>query len=254
MSIWLQLTIICPLIFGAAFIDAIAGGGGLISLPAYMFAGFPVHGAIATNKISAAFGTTISTFHYWKKGYFKIRKVLPIILFSFVGSALGAELALLINESYFKIFMLLILPPTAYYVTKEKNFDKKRVPYGRIKTFLICVLAAFTMGIYDGCYGPGTGTFLLLMLTGLAHLTISEANGVAKAINLSTNYAALGVYLLNGKADILIGLIAGIFGLAGGYFGARYFEKHGGRSVRLPMMLVLVIFIIKIIWDFVGLS
>ncbi len=244
-----QLLIICPLICLAGYVDAIAGGGGLISLPAYMIAGFPVHAAIATNKVSSSMGTTMSTYRYWYKGFVSFHKVFPVIVFSFCGSAIGAQLALLISDFWFKILMLIVLPPLAYYVTKEKNFDKPRMPYKKAKTFILTAAIAFVMGIYDGLYGPGAGTFLLLLLTGIAHLDLAHANGTAKAINLSTNYAAVLVFLYNGRAEILVGVIAGAFSILGNFLGARRFERYGGRSVRLPMILVLSVFFVKIIWE-----
>ncbi|MBE5846428.1 MAG: sulfite exporter TauE/SafE family protein [Lachnospiraceae bacterium] len=246
---FVELLIICPLVFLAGYVDAIAGGGGLISLPAYMIAGFQVHAAIATNKVSSSMGTTMSTYRYWHKGFVSFRKVLPIVVFSFCGSAIGAQLALLISDLWFKILMLIVLPPLAYYVTKEKDFDKLRMPYKKSKTFVLTALIAFVMGIYDGLYGPGTGTFLLLLLTGVAHLDLEHANGTSKAINLSTNYAAALVFIYNGRADITVGLIAGAFSIFGNFLGARRFERHGGRSVRLPMILVLAVLFIKIIWE-----
>ena len=113
---------------------------------------------------------------------------------------------------------------------------------------LFSALIAFIIGIYDGFYGPGTGTFLLLLLTGIAHMGLKEANGITKAINLT----ALAVYLMNGKVIFLLGLIAGIFSIAGNYLGTRCFDKGGAKFVKPLMMVVLVIFFIKTLSEILG--
>ena len=243
----LQMLIICPLVFLAGFVDAIAGGGGLISLPAYMIAGLPTHTAMGTNKLSAAMGTTLSTYKYWKDGFIPLKIAAHCIPFAFIGSFIGTNIALMINDRYFKMLMLVIVPVVAFYVMRGKSFDKDHEPYSEKKTIMLSRLIALAVGIYDGFYGPGTGTFLILLLTGVAHMKMTEANGITKAINLSTNYASLAVHLINGTPLVLMGLIAGLFNIAGNYLGASYFAKNGAKSVKAPMLIVLGIFFIKII-------
>lgn len=111
------------------------------------------------------------------------------------------------------------------------------------------MVTALFLGVYDGFYGPGTGTFLLLLLTGIAHLSLKEANGVTKVINSTTNIAALCIFLLHGKVLFPLGIIAGLFGMAGNYLGARYFEKGGARNVKPIILLVLSIFFCKIVYE-----
>ena len=200
MDILLQYLIICHLVMVAGFIDAIAGGGGLISLPAYLISGLPVHNAIATNKMSSTMGTVLATFKFARSGFIPWKLALTCVCFAFAGSSLGARLALLI-------------------------------------------------GVYDGFYGPGTGTFLLLLLTGVAHLPLKEANGVTKVINSTTNIAALCVFLLNGKVLFPLGPIAGLFGMAGNYLGALYFAKGGAKNVKPVIMTVLTIFFLKVLYE-----
>lgn len=246
-----QFLIVCPLVFLGGFVDSIAGGGGLISLPAYMIAGLPVHQSIATNKLSSAMGTTISTAKYAKKGYMPVKQAIFCIGCAFAGSACGAKLALLISDHYFKILMLIILPITAYYVTKDKALKDSQAPLSSQKTIALSMLVAVVIGAYDGFYGPGTGTFLILFLTGVAHMNLNEANGITKVINLSTDIASLLVYLINGKVIILLGLVAGCFGIAGNYLGSKMFIKGGAKIVKPIMITVLVIFFIKIITELV---
>lgn len=244
-----QLLIIYPLVFIAGFVDAVAGGGGLISLPAYMLAGLPVHNAIATNKMSSCMGTTIATGKYIRNGFVPWRQVPLAIFGAFTGSALGANIALILNPYYFKILMLGIIPITSFYVLRTKNFTEEgqELPLG--KTLILTLLIAFVVGIYDGFYGPGTGTFLILLLTGLVKMGLTKANGLTKVINLTTNIAALSVYLLNGKVLLFYGISAGLFNIAGNYLGAVNFSKKGAAFTRPIIILVLSIFFIKILFE-----
>ena len=247
---WTQYLIVCPLVFLGGFVDAIAGGGGLISLPAYLIAGLPVHMSIGTNKISSAMGTTLTTWKFWKAGYIQPKLCLLCAVFALIGSAGGANLALLVSDRVFKIILLFVLPLTALYVFKSKAMDnagKDPLPPG--ETAAIAAALALVIGVYDGFYGPGTGTFLLLLLTGLAHMSLNDAAGATKVINLSTNIAALVTYLVNGQVWLPLGLTAGLFGIAGNYMGARSFVSKGSKIVKPLIALVLAIFFIRVVYE-----
>ncbi len=247
------LAVIIALVFLAGYVDAIAGGGGLISLPAYMIAGVPTHAAIATNKLSSSMGTAVATFHYAKSGMINLRLALPSIAFAFAGSALGSNLLLLVDDGFLRVFLLVLLPLTAVYVMRSKSFDAAGLEsFSAKKTAALCMAIALCVGIYDGFYGPGTGTFLMLLLTGVAHLRLDSAAGVTKAINLTTNVAALAVFLLNGQVVILLGLIAGAFNMLGNYLGSHSFTKNGGSVARPITIAVLAIFFVKVIYDFIA--
>ena len=246
LSIWTFL-IVCPLTFLGGFVDAVAGGGGLISLPAYMIAGLPVHNAIATNKLSSGMGTTVSTYRLARLGYIPWRKAALCIVMAIIGSSTGAKLALMVDAEIFKRIMLVIIPLTALYVMRNKQMDEPKEPLGSTQMLIRSALVALLIGVYDGFYGPGTGTFLILLLTAFAHFKLGEANGVAKSINLTTNLSSLAVYLMNGKVILLLGLCGGIFGIIGNYIGVTFFHKKGSRAVRPLMLTVLVIFFIKIL-------
>ena len=110
-------------------------------------------------------------------------------------------------------------------------------------------LIALAIGTYDGIYGSGTGTFLILLLSGVARFRLTEANGTAKVINLTTNISAMVVYLFAGKVLILLGLAAGATNLIGSYIGTRYFDKGGARAVKPVMIIVIAIFFIKVIYE-----
>ena len=241
--------IVCPLTFLGGFVDAVAGGGGLISLPAYMIAGLPVHNAIATNKLSSGMGTTVATYRLASLGYIPWRKAALCIVMAIIGSSTGAKLALMVDADLFKKLMLVIIPATAIYVMRNKNMDEPKEPLGDRQTVIRASLVALLIGVYDGFYGPGTGTFLILLLSGFAHISLKESNGIAKSINLTTNLSSLAVYLMNGKVIILLGLAGGLFGIAGNYIGVTFFKNKGAKAVRPLMIVVLVIFFIKILTE-----
>lgn len=246
-----QYLIICPLVFLAGFIDAIAGGGGLISLPAYMFAGVPVHFALGTNKLSASFGAVISAWRYQRSGFTPWKISVFCAVCALAGSSAGAELAMMLDEKYFQIVMLVLLPFIAYYILRKHTFDDNRTPLPLKTTILIGMAISLIIGVYDGFYGPGTGTFLILLLTSLAHLTLNTANGVAKIINLATNIAALTVFIFEDSVLFTVGIIAGIFNLIGSYFGTLCFQKGGAKVVKPIMMVVVAIFFVKVITDLI---
>ena len=243
--------IVCPLTFLGGFVDAVAGGGGLISLPAYMIAGLPVHNAIATNKLSSGMGTTVATYRLARLGYIPWRKAALCIVMAIIGSSTGAKLALMVDAELFKKLMLVIIPLTAIYVMRNKNMDEPKEPLGDRQTVIRASLVALLIGVYDGFYGPGTGTFLILLLSGFAHISLKESNGIAKSINLTTNLSSLAVYLMNGKVIILLGLAGGLFGIAGNYIGVTFFKNKGAKAVRPLMIIVLVIFFIRILTEII---
>lgn len=245
-----QFLIVCPLVFLGGFVDSIAGGGGLISLPAYLIVGLPAHFAIGTNKLSSAMGTTLTTWRFWREGYIRPRLSLLCAVFALIGSAAGANLALLVADRVFKIILLCILPLTALYVFRSKSLDAAgRAPLSAGRTAAVACALALVLGVYDGFYGPGTGTFLILTLTGLAHMGLNDAAGTTKAINLSTNVAALVTYLMNGRVLLPLGLTAGLFGIAGNWLGARSFSKNGAKLVKPLIGVVLSVFFVRTLWD-----
>ena len=250
MSPWMQYLIVCPLIFLGGFVDAIAGGGGLISLPAYLIAGLPVHLSIGTNKLSSAMGTTLTTWKFWKNGYIRPRLCLLCAAFTFAGSTAGSNLALHVSDRIFKIILLFILPLTALYVFRSKAIgDEARQPLSPARTGAICSAVALAIGLYDGFYGPGSGTFLLLLLTGAAHLSLTDAAGTTKAINLCSNIAALTTYLINGQVDLPLGITAGLFGIAGCSLGVRCFTAKGSKIVKPLIAAVLALFFTRVVYE-----
>lgn len=245
----IQYLIVCPLVFLAGLVDSIAGGGGLISLPAYLIAGVPPHMALGTNKLGSSMGTTISTLRFAKNGFIKGKIAVCAAVMALAGSALGANLTLLLSENIIRHMMIVVLPIVAFYVLRNKSMGDNELT-GTVpenKVFVISLAAAFAIGAYDGFYGPGTGTFLILILTGAARMGIRQASGITKVINLSANVAALVTFILNGKVIFPLGLAAGVFCIAGHYIGSGLVVNNGQRIVRPVVLIVLVILFIKII-------
>ncbi len=244
--------IICPLLFLAGFIDAIGGGGGLISLPAYLFAGLPPHTAIATNKLSSACGTSLVTFKLLKNKMVNFKLAVPSVLMAFLGAAIGAKLSLFVNEKILYFCIIALLPICAFVVLNKKLFSDQNAT-GDInsrRTFAVVCIAAFVIGIYDGFYGPGTGTFLIIAFTVFAKLTVTNSNALAKVINLTTNITALTVFWLNGQVLVWLGLAGAVFNMAGGYIGVTLMLKNGSKIVRPTIILVLSILFAKVLFDF----
>ena len=251
LPLW-ALPVICVMTFVAGFVDAIGGGGGLISLPAYLFCGMPPHLAIGTNKLSSTMGTTVATIKYARSGFMPWKLCIPCVIVALIGSALGARLTLFADETFLMWFMLISLPVVGFYVLSKKELASDKPAFSEGRTMVVASIVAFCVGVYDGFYGPGTGTFLLLLLTGVARLDVYHAAGTTKAINLTTNAAALAVFLTSGVVVIALGILGGIFNIAGNYLGANLFTDKGSKIVRPIILVVLVVFAARIILQFAG--
>lgn len=251
MELTLQtFLIVCPLVFLASFVDSIAGGGGLISLPAYLLAGVPMHSAVATNKLSSATGTVISTWRLCKNKYVDWILVLPCIVMAVIGSGIGANISLHVSERILKIILIPVVLVVAFYVMKKKDLDKhSTVTISRKAQMIWCAASALVVGLYDGFYGPGTGTFLLLLFTGLGKMDLRTASGNMKVTNLSSNVSALAVFLINGRAILPLGLAASVFSIAGHYMGSGMVMKNGNKIVRPIILIVITLLFIKIAFD-----
>ena len=249
---WQTFLILLPLTGLAGFVDAIAGGGGLISIPAYMLAGCPPHIAIATNKVSAGMGLITANYRYAKSGYVRWKLSAICALAVLCGGSIGAKLSLMLSDRYFKILMLLILPATAAFVMKGRILEDNKEDLGFARTVVIACAVALTVGAYDGFYGPGSGTFMLLLLAGAAHMKIQEANATAKVINLCTCISSLTVYLINGQVLIILGLAAGLTSTIGAWIGTKMFDRDGSGIVKPIIVLVIAIFFIKIIIELIS--
>ncbi|MEO0234630.1 MAG: TSUP family transporter [candidate division WOR-3 bacterium] len=246
-----KLLIILPSIFIAGFVDSIAGGGGLISVPAYLAAGIPPHFALGTNKFSSTFGTLFATITYKKNRMIDLKVALTAGIFALLGSSLGAKTVLLIKPDFLRYILLFLIPVITIFVLIKKDFgmvDRSKSIDGRRAIFLSS-LAGLTIGFYDGFFGPGTGTFLILFFSLLLKYDFRMSNGNTKVVNLSSNVAALITFIINGKVLFLIGIPAAICGIAGNLLGSKFAVQKGNRLIKIFFVLVLAILFVKIVLD-----
>ena len=241
--------IVCPMLFLAGLVDAIGGGGGLISLPAYLLAGVPMHNAIATNKLSSTCGTALTTVRFIRQGLVNWKIALPTILFAMLGSSLGANLSMKMDEGIMQSILFIVLPIVAFVVMNPKLFRDNAGAKVVLNTrlWVTAILSAFLIGMYDGFYGPGTGTFLIIAFTVFAKMDLRSANAQAKVINLTTNITSLTIFLLNGQAVIPLGLAAAVCNMAGNYVGSGLAMKQGSKVTRPVIVLVLVLLFLKVL-------
>ncbi len=241
--------IVCPLLFLAGFVDSIAGGGGLISLPAYLFAGLPVHLAIGTNKLSSACGTSLTTVRFIRQGLIRRKLALPGIAAAMVGSAFGSRLSLLTDERIIRGVLFAVLPLAAFIVLNPRLFPDREEGELRVdrRTLGVCIAAALIIGFYDGFYGPGTGTFLIIAFTAFARLGVGAANAHAKAINLTTNLTSLAVFLHGGTVVIPLGLAAAACNMLGNYVGSGLALRGGAKITRPVILAVLALLLVKLL-------
>ncbi|MBP3622231.1 MAG: TSUP family transporter [Lachnospiraceae bacterium] len=240
---------VCPLLFLAGLVDAIGGGGGLISLPAYLIAGVPVHQAIATNKLSSTCGTTLATIRFIKNKLVNFKLAIPSVITAIIGSSIGAKLSLMMEEKLMEYVLFAVLPIAAFIVLNKKIF--KDNPDSALvldkKTYITAIVAALIIGMYDGFYGPGTGTFLIIAFTVFAGMSVGCANAQAKVINLTTNITSLVIFIINGQVIFTLGIAAALSNMLGGYIGAGLVMKKGSAIVKPTIIFVLFLLLLKIL-------
>lgn len=238
-------------VFLASFTDAIAGGGGIISVPTYLIAGLPMHMALGTNKLSAGIGTFASTARYIKNGCVDWKLGIPSIVLALIGSYFGTKLQLMLSEVYLKYLLLIVLPVVAFVVLRQRKFPEERGEIDPKKQMAIVWTAALVIGAYDGFYGPGTGTFLLLVFCNLGKLDVRTASGNVKLVNLSSNIASLFTSLLSGKVFLALGLIGAVTSIAGHYIGAGLAIKNGSKIVKPTVIVVLLLLAVKVVQELI---
>ena len=296
-----MMLLLSLLLFLAGFVDSIAGGGGLISLPAYLIVGLPPHQAIASNKFSAAVGTTASALRFFRKGYMS-RECLLYIVLAMLGAQVGSRLAVHIPERLFQGIMLIVLPLVALFsflsqhrrekleqrqkearqetlesealstlqstdaatssLTTQKSPDPAALESSvaaeqnnpvqakiRRRQLLIASIGSLLIGCYDGLYGPGTGTFLLLLLSELAGYNISHAAGTTKAVNLASNIGSLLFFFSTDLIRYAYALPGAAFCMLGHTVGSALVVKKGRKIVQAIIFIVLLLLFIKVISD-----
>ena len=251
-TVWTYL-IVCPLVFLAGFVDSVAGGGGVISLPAYLLAGLPVKLAAGTNKLANGCGTAMSVFKYAKSGKIAWTCAIPAGIACLIGAAGGSSLAVQLPDRVLQIIILAALPVAAVIlmlVRHKTDEDEKSLPVS--KTILYSALIGLVIGVYDGLIGPGTGTFLTIAFSLILGFGLLKSAGCARVANLSSNIASLIVYLLNGSVLFSVGIPAICCSMLGNWLGARYAIKGGSKKIRLVMFFVLGLLFVKTVLQLTG--
>ena len=246
--IWM---IVCPLVFLGGLIDAVAGGGGLITLPAYLIAGLPAHLASGTNKCGNAFGTFLSTGRFLKRGDVHMSSALAGAAGALVGAWVGARLNLIMPEQMLYYIMLAVVPVMALFLLFKRDFgqEDRSGELSRGQLMAMAVGIGLVIGGYDGFFGPGAGTFLMLAFTGLCRFDLLTASGNTKVANSASNLASLVTFAIAGKVMWAVGIPAALCGIAGNYVGSGLALRGGAKVIRPMFFVVLLLLLIRLIYD-----
>ncbi|MSN97094.1 TSUP family transporter [Campylobacter sp. FMV-PI01] len=246
-EIW-QIGILIVAAFLGGFIDAIAGGGGLICLPALMAVGIPVHVALATNKLQGSFGTFASTITFTKKGYINFKDIYLGIIFTFLGTVLGVGLVLFINDKFLKFIIPFLLIGIVFYTIFSPNLGEIQKE-AKMNKNTFFVIFGFVLGFYDGFFGPGTGSFWTFSLMGILGYTMKNAVANTKVLNFTSNIAALIVFTFAGEILWKIGILMGIAQMLGSYIGSNLVIKKDVKFIKTLFLAMVVVTILKIFLD-----
>ena len=243
----LVLLALCGVGVLAGFVDAIAGGGGLIALPALLSAGLPPIAAFATNKVQSVVGTAMAASTYWRGGFISLPRLLPAIIATFAGSWLGALVVKSIDVTILNYAVPVSLIVIAgYFMFAPRLSDADR--HARLDFARFVPLMGFTIGFYDGIFGPGTGSFLTMGFVTLFGLGLTRAAGNTKVLNLMSNLGALALFIPSGDVVWPAALAMAVGQLAGGYLGARTGIRFGARLIRPLVVAVSVIMALRLLF------
>jgi uncharacterized membrane protein YfcA len=250
--------------FAAGVVDAIAGGGGLITVPALLAAGLPPHLALGTNKGQAAFGATASFVSFWSRGGIDRHRALAAFVAGGVGSLSGAALVLAVRPEPLRPIVLVLLLAAAVVVVMRERIrpvnaavgsaaDRieapTRAPSARDR--IVLIVASFSLGAYDGFFGPGVGSMLIVAFVLLFGDSLTRASGNAKVVNWASNLAALALFGWRGTVLWSVALPMAAANALGAFVGARLALRRGDRLVRVVVLSVVGGLVLKLGWDLV---
>lgn len=237
----------------AGFIDAVAGGGGLITLPAYLLTGMPAHNAYAVNKFAAATGTTLASINYFRGKAMDVKVAIVAAVGSGAGSAVAAQIVLILSDEILKLLVLCAVPIVAIVIFTQRNKPDVNRVTSEMSFKKICLAFAigFMVGGYDGLIGPGTGTFAIMAFSAIMGYDLLTAGGNAKVINLASNVAALITFMFKGLVIFKIAVPCAVATVIGTQIGTHMALKKGGRFIQPMMMFVVSLMLIKMIYDLV---
>jgi uncharacterized membrane protein YfcA len=235
--------------FGAGVVDAIAGGGGLITVPSLLAAGLPPQLALATNKGQATFGAVSSFLSFWSKNGIDHGRAPIGFVCGFLGSLAGAQVLLLVKPGPLKPIVLVLLILAAGFMAWPRK-PTRGEPH-RWAMFALFPIA-LALGFYDGFFGPGTGSILIVLFVLVFGDTLTRASGNAKVVNLASNLAAFTLFAARGAILWKIALPMAAGNAAGAFVGARLAVKKGDPFVRVVVLVVVGALVVKVVWDLVG--
>ncbi|MGD8192000.1 TSUP family transporter [Brevibacillus ginsengisoli] len=238
--------------FLAAFIDSCVGGGGLISLPALMGMGLPPYMALGTNKLASTIASATSSLTFVKMGKYDKKLILYLFPLSFIGAALGAKIVLFVPQEMLRILVMVMLGIIFLYTLLNKNFGQVSTFQGITRSSLKWgIPLALLIGFYDGFFGPGTGSFLIFMLVLAFGYDFVIAAGNGRILNLASNMASLGIFIMDGKVMFVPGLTMGVAMLLGASLGSRMAIKTGVRYVRPLFLAVSLTLMGKMVYELI---
>ncbi|MFF4171922.1 sulfite exporter TauE/SafE family protein [Streptomyces sp. NPDC001744] len=250
------LVLLCLAALVAGWIDAVVGGGGLLLLPALLLGlpHAPAAQVLGTNKAVAVVGTTGAAVTYARKAPVDVRTAVRIGLAALAGSMGGAFFAAGIGSEVLRPLIMVVLLGVAAFVMLRPSFGaraegEERVPPTRARIVTAIVVVGGGIGFYDGLFGPGTGTFLVLALTAVLHLDLVTASATAKIVNVCTNVGALAMFAYQGTVYGQLAAVMAVFNLVGGTAGARMALSRGTGFVRGVLLVVVLSLIAKLAFD-----
>ena len=232
----------------AGFIDSIAGGGGLLTVPALLSIGIPPAQALATNKLQSSFGSFSSTFYFLRRGYIDLKLIRNGVFFTFIGSALGTLLVQQIDPSALKqAIPFMLIGFALYFMFSPRIGEEDRQQ--RINFSLFSLLVGLGVGFYDGFFGPGTGSFFAIAFVALAGFNLSKATAYSKLLNFTSNVASLIFFMLGGKILWQVGIIMGIGQFIGARLGSKMVVSKGSKIIRPLLVTMSLVMSARLLWQ-----
>lgn len=236
----------------AGFVDAVVGGGGLILVPA-LFATYPgVHPAtlLGTNKSASVWGTLFAAAHYQRQVHMAWRPLVAGSLMALLGSFAGAHMLTLVSPTYLRLGLPVLLLALLLYTLWQKNLGHHHAPRfaGNAQLWAMAAVGG-SMGLYDGFFGPGTGSFLVFLLVRVLGFDFLQASAHSKVMNLASNLAAVSLLAWQGHVWWQVGVCLALANVAGSVLGTRMALQHGTRFVRWLFILVVAALTLKTGWD-----
>jgi len=237
--------------FSAGFVDSIAGGGGLITLPSLLLCGIPPHMVLGTNKFSTTLGTAAALVSYLRSGLVEKSAALVGFLAAFLGGAAGSGLALYLDSAVLGKVLLFMLP-IGIAVSLLTGFGKKERPLPKHWLSLKVFLVGFPLGVYDGFFGPGTGSFMIIALNLVLGLGLVRASATTKVLNLASNAGALCSFAAGGVVLYALAIPCALANIAGNLCGARLAVRAGSGIVRVFLYIALLLLFGTLVWRSLG--